>query len=685
MGGNADGKVIISAEIETKSFDKQIQSLEDKLDGLEEEYEAIKNRSPFKGQKEMMQQYEYEIEKTKNTLIGLYQKQKTENDKQKNDYDSLGDKLKGIIEKVGKWGLAIFGIRTAYSAVQKAIAKVSEYDKGIATDLEYISYSVAMVLQPVIRWIVDAVMKLMQYVNYIWQKLFNKSLFNKSAQDFAKARSDVQAIEKSVAGFDEMNVLSDNSSKASVGASMDLSEYANIEIPDWVKEIANVFQWILDHGELVADILIIIGSAILGLKVSEGLTGGLLGLATALSTLAVIEWTKIVKGYKEVANSISDVNNQIERNKILNGETADVFVEKIKMEELDNETIKEAIKLQKDQIDNKAVIKGIEETLKYTPILTKARKEEIKALRSAISSSQEYFNNLVKETNAVGINTETRQDQIDGIITAIDVTKTGIRVLNKNLQNYDEEVILLNEQRDALKKLIDEQYKDIDVKIKTMSTMDKNSEEYKNYQTEIQNAITKLESANKKLEENGEEYKKNKDKIQELKDKMLELNGVNVDVKPKVETADADSKLDKVKETLANIFGLDYTVKVKGDTSNLKTKLNNVFNSTGFKVMSVMFPALPAIGTIGNWLTKLNTGGVINMPGRGVMVGGAIGGERGPEGVIPLTNSQMMEQLGATIGRYITINANITNSMDGRVISKEIKRIQNQMDFASNR
>ena len=34
-----------------------------------------------------------------------------------------------------------------------------------------------------------------------------------------------------------------------------------------------------------------------------------------------------------------------------------------------------------------------------------------------------------------------------------------------------------------------------------------------------------------------------------------------------------------------------------------------------------------------------------------------------------------METLGATIGRYITINANITNTMNGRVISRELKKI----------
>ena len=67
------------------------------------------------------------------------------------------------------------------------------------------------------------------------------------------------------------------------------------------------------------------------------------------------------------------------------------------------------------------------------------------------------------------------------------------------------------------------------------------------------------------------------------------------------------------------------------------------------------------------------------------MLGGAIVGESGREGVIPLTDSQQMALLGEAIGKYITINANITNSMNGRIISRELQKIQNEQSFASNR
>jgi hypothetical protein len=83
-------------------------------------------------------------------------------------------------------------------------------------------------------------------------------------------------------------------------------------------------------------------------------------------------------------------------------------------------------------------------------------------------------------------------------------------------------------------------------------------------------------------------------------------------------------------------------------------------------------------------IPRLKVGGIINMPGRGIPLGGAIGGEAGAEGVLPLTDSQAMETLGEAIGRYIKINANITNMMNGRVISRQIQQIIANQDFAYN-
>lgn len=86
-------------------------------------------------------------------------------------------------------------------------------------------------------------------------------------------------------------------------------------------------------------------------------------------------------------------------------------------------------------------------------------------------------------------------------------------------------------------------------------------------------------------------------------------------------------------------------------------------------------------------LPRLKSGGIINLPGRGIPIGGgtAIGGEAGKEGVLPLTDTQAMETLGETIGRYINLNATIPIYVGNRQIAREIKKINAESDFAFNR
>ena len=84
-------------------------------------------------------------------------------------------------------------------------------------------------------------------------------------------------------------------------------------------------------------------------------------------------------------------------------------------------------------------------------------------------------------------------------------------------------------------------------------------------------------------------------------------------------------------------------------------------------------------------INYLKTGGIINQPGRGVPLGmNARGGEAGREGVIPLTDSQAMQELGSSIGRYITINATIENNMNGRTISRVLETINAENSFIKN-
>ena len=83
-------------------------------------------------------------------------------------------------------------------------------------------------------------------------------------------------------------------------------------------------------------------------------------------------------------------------------------------------------------------------------------------------------------------------------------------------------------------------------------------------------------------------------------------------------------------------------------------------------------------------LPRLKVGGIINMPNKGTMLGSAIGGEAGREGVIPLTDQQAMAELGAEIGRHVLVNLTNITQMNGRVIGRELKQVQSEQEFAYN-
>lgn len=75
-------------------------------------------------------------------------------------------------------------------------------------------------------------------------------------------------------------------------------------------------------------------------------------------------------------------------------------------------------------------------------------------------------------------------------------------------------------------------------------------------------------------------------------------------------------------------------------------------------------------------IPKLAKGTILNAPGRGVPVAGgtALAGEAGREAYLPLSDTQLLEELGSTIGKYITINANITNTMNRKSYFKTITK-----------
>jgi phage-related protein len=204
--------------------------------------------------------------------------------KVKEEISSINDKMSGAIRKVAKWALAVFSVRSAYSLVRQASSTLSQYNEQYASDLEYIKYVLAQALAPVLQYLVKLAYQLLTYINYIAKAWFNVNLFgNASAKSFQSMKNSASStaksakeIKNSLAGFDEMNILSDNTTSSSstssgaVAPSVDLSNL-DVEIPEWL-------QWIADNKDKVLGFFTTLGVVIASIKITEFLDKlGLIG------------------------------------------------------------------------------------------------------------------------------------------------------------------------------------------------------------------------------------------------------------------------------------------------------------------------------------------------------------------------------------------------------------------------
>lgn len=172
------------------------------------------------------------------------------------NFDKIGKSMTTITKKAIRWGLAIFSIRSAYMLIRRAVSTLAQEDDKIATDIKFIQYSLAQVLKPIVEFLIRAVYKLLGIINFIYSKLFGTNLFTKEmVGGFNKANQSANKLRKTLAGFDEMNILNEDGSvgAASTGLKVDFDPNAsNKEIEDWINKISQKF---FDFGKEVSSYL----------------------------------------------------------------------------------------------------------------------------------------------------------------------------------------------------------------------------------------------------------------------------------------------------------------------------------------------------------------------------------------------------------------------------------------------
>lgn len=333
-----DGYVTIETDLNTASFDAQISELEYKLETLSEEYETALKDKDFP--KEELLKYEAEIENTTNKIIRLSRRQE---DLGKNKFGGLISQSASVdlnfgkmLKKVTRIGLAFLGIRGGFSLIRQAMSSVLAGNDKMKKQFDGMKQSLYSAFTPVIEKIINLMKTLMAYVNYIWKRLFGKDLFANTVKSSSKTAKNVKEINKQLAGFDEANILSDNSSTSggSGGGSTNLG-LDKVKIPDW---LVKIMDWVDKHPKLSKILFGLtaftllggwqmasgLGNAIAGLLGSKK-GGGLLGLANlltagAIAGVAYLTW----EGFDLLGEHIAGVKELIDTYKDLKGAQKDL-------------------------------------------------------------------------------------------------------------------------------------------------------------------------------------------------------------------------------------------------------------------------------------------------------------------------------------------------------------------------
>lgn len=505
----------------------------------------------------------------------------------KDMFDDMGDSAKKVTKRIAAWGLAIIGIRSVYNGIRNAISVISQQDEQLAADIEYMKNALAYALEPIVRVIVNLMKQLMLYVGYIVREWTGTNIFENANKSLKGANKQAKELIKTMAGFDEMNVLSDTSGGGdSAGAmpSFDLSNLDDVPIPSWL-------QWIVDHkDEVIAGLL--------------GIAGGLVALKLGLDPLMALgiglALAGVVYAIEGILEYLQDPTWQ-NFGKIIQGIGIAVVGLGI-------------LFLGLPGIIAGAIILVVGTIIKYWDEIKGFLSTGIEWLQNSVSKVRDFMGDQVANIY------QTFVDMFKGILIGFNNAINGLKQILDGIIQFVGGVFTGNWKQawEGLKNIFSGAF----------NTM----------------------------------------------------KGVAFSVLSTISGA-AKMIVQTVAYTIGDLFKGVINVVLALIESKLNTPINAI-NKLISKINDVPGINIGKLSTIK--LPRLAKGGIINMPGRGVPIGSAIGGERGQEGVIPLTDSQQMAMLGEMIGRYVNINATIPVYVGNRQIARELRKINAEDDFAFN-
>lgn len=324
---------IKSKPIEIDVEDAELDLLEYKISELEEK---LQNAGKLHLSTKEIVETRAKLAKLNSEYDRLIEKEDESSSKGKNAFNSLSNGIEKTMSKIKRYALSLFSIRSIYSLLSRASSAYMSQDTALANKMQAVWVGLGAILEPVISGIVNVLLKGVKYINIFIKALTGVDLLAKATMKSLNGTTkSAKALNKALAGFDELNNLDTTSDVANAGVGAGWADAFNdVEIDENVAKIIEdigtgikrAWKWFTENWQHVVIGIVSVVGALLLFKVLKSLLspmknisdifkGFFDGLGKAVKYIAILggisliikEVTGLIKTFSDTGLSLSDV------------------------------------------------------------------------------------------------------------------------------------------------------------------------------------------------------------------------------------------------------------------------------------------------------------------------------------------------------------------------------------------
>lgn len=222
----------------------------------------------------------------------------------------MNSQFGGLISGAKKFALSLLGARGVWALLRKAVSAYTAENQQLSNTLSACWSGIGNLLGPIITRIISLVAQAVAYVT-AFLKLFGiygKTASKEISSAGGAASKATDKLKRQLAAFDELNILSDNSSDGGGGGGAgDLGSLPDATLPDWAKlmvEQIKAGDWAAAANTLATKLNEMVDTvdwAGIGDKIGYYLNGALTFLATFIQNF---DWKNLASRFAELLNHI---------------------------------------------------------------------------------------------------------------------------------------------------------------------------------------------------------------------------------------------------------------------------------------------------------------------------------------------------------------------------------------------